>query len=294
MSSRKRKNRGQESDQDEETMRSQFKSFSHFRKDGILTDVVIAVPGHPEIKAHKMVLAAASPFFEAMFKSGLRESSSDRVEMPEIDYEAAQILVDYAYCGNYKITKENVKNLLAAANCYQFEEIKEKCARFLVDTIDENNCFELEKIGRAMGLFSLSNPAGCFALQNIEKIIKSESFTALSFEEVDKYFSAHYLFAYSEEIVYEGVLTWIKFDLKERSKYASKLFVDHVRVGQIDKNFICDVIEKEPLFSDADCSKHILLAWKFKAFWRSDSCIPSDLRDEFERMGKSRFPNDVY
>ena len=102
--------------------------------------------------------------------------------MPEIDYEAAQILVDFAYGGSYKITKENAKNLLAAAHCYQFKEITEKCVSFLVDTIDENNCFELEKFGKARRLFTLSNPAGCFALQNIEKIVKSKAFFEFSFE----------------------------------------------------------------------------------------------------------------
>ena len=39
-----------------------------FRKDGIMTDVVIAVPDHPDIDAHKIVLAAASPFFQTMFQ----------------------------------------------------------------------------------------------------------------------------------------------------------------------------------------------------------------------------------
>ena len=66
--SRKRKNGEEEIQREEKVFRGQFKSFSDFRKDGILTDVVIIVPGHPEIKAHKMVLAAASPFFQAMFK----------------------------------------------------------------------------------------------------------------------------------------------------------------------------------------------------------------------------------
>ena len=71
------RNRGLESPQGEKnsSMRKLCKnkmisSFSHFRSEGILTDVVIVVPGSPEINAHKIVLAAASPFFETMFKVG--------------------------------------------------------------------------------------------------------------------------------------------------------------------------------------------------------------------------------
>ena len=69
------RNRGLESPQGEKSssMRRLCKnkmisSFDIFRKEGILTDVAIVVPGFPEINAHKIVLAAASPFFETMFK----------------------------------------------------------------------------------------------------------------------------------------------------------------------------------------------------------------------------------
>ncbi|CAG5108164.1 Oidioi.mRNA.OKI2018_I69.chr1.g3664.t1.cds [Oikopleura dioica] len=285
--SRKRRKSEEEIRQDEKATRTQFNSFSDFRKDGILTDVVIIVPGHPEIKAHKMVLAAASPFFQAMFKSGLRESSSDRVEMPEIDYEAAQILVDFAYCGNYKITEGNVRNLLAAADCYQFEEIKKKCESFLIDMIDADNCFELEKIGDARGLSRLSSQAGRFSMQNFEEVIKSKSFTELSFEELENYlcYENDGPLCYSEVTFYNGIVTWIKSDLEKRSQYATKLFVNCVRLGRIHKNFIWDVVEKEPLFSDAECKEHILLAWKFKAFYYDED---SDREKEFGTIGKIR------
>ena len=44
------------------------RKLNEFRKDGLWTDVVIAIPGQPDIKAHKNVLAAASSFFQAMFQ----------------------------------------------------------------------------------------------------------------------------------------------------------------------------------------------------------------------------------
>ena len=48
--------------------RQMISRLNNFRKDGIMTDVVISIPGQPDIDAHKIVLAAASPFFQTMFQ----------------------------------------------------------------------------------------------------------------------------------------------------------------------------------------------------------------------------------
>ena len=66
---RKRSDSQKQETQSQRVCRQQVISkLNKFRKDGIMTDVVIAVPDHPDIDAHKIVLAAASPFFQTMFQ----------------------------------------------------------------------------------------------------------------------------------------------------------------------------------------------------------------------------------
>ena len=46
-------------------------SLNSMRQDGVLTDVILATSGgQHEVKAHKNVLAARSPYFYAMFTTG--------------------------------------------------------------------------------------------------------------------------------------------------------------------------------------------------------------------------------
>ena len=49
-----------------------------------------------QVPAHKMVLAACSPYFYAMF-TGFTERESSRVTLQGLDPEALQTLVDYVY-----------------------------------------------------------------------------------------------------------------------------------------------------------------------------------------------------
>ena len=111
----------------------------------------------------------------------MRESTSNRVEMPEIDYDTAVFLVEFAYCGKYEINTDNAQNLLEAADCYQFQMLKENCESFLLNTIELSNCFVLMKIAEVRCLPRLSAAALSFALKNFESIAKSKSFKELSF-----------------------------------------------------------------------------------------------------------------
>lgn len=61
-----------------------------------------------EIPAHKMVLAACSPYFYAMFTS-FEESKQDRITLQGVDHYALSLLVEYVYTSEVHVTEENVQ-----------------------------------------------------------------------------------------------------------------------------------------------------------------------------------------
>ena len=69
-----------------------------------------------ELHAHKCVLAALSPYFQAMFGLELAESRQSCVAISQLDAATLGAIVDYAYTSTLDINAANVQSLLAAAN----------------------------------------------------------------------------------------------------------------------------------------------------------------------------------
>jgi len=83
-----------------------------------LTDVCVTV-GNQKFHCHRVVLAATSCFFRAMFTTSLAESQQTDVKLHEVDAESVNALIDYAYTGRVRITQLNVQNLMIAASLFQ-------------------------------------------------------------------------------------------------------------------------------------------------------------------------------
>lgn len=97
----------------------------------MLTDVVLEV-GNDLFHAHKVVLAAASPYFKAMFTGGLRESDMNRVKLQAVSATAMARLIRFMYTGTIRVTEHTVCQLLPAATMLQVKyfSIRYKKRRF--------------------------------------------------------------------------------------------------------------------------------------------------------------------
>lgn len=78
-------------------------------RQNLFCDVTL-VADNMEIPAHKMVLAACSPYFYAMFSvSEFEESRQDRITVQGVDFVALQLLIEYVYTSFVEVTEENVQ-----------------------------------------------------------------------------------------------------------------------------------------------------------------------------------------
>lgn len=84
----------------------------------MLTDVILEV-GAELFYAHKVVLAAASPYFKAMFTGGLRECETSRVKLQGICQTAMARLLHFMYTGEIRVTEVTVCQILPAATMFQ-------------------------------------------------------------------------------------------------------------------------------------------------------------------------------
>ncbi|KAK8760994.1 hypothetical protein V5799_027743 [Amblyomma americanum] len=88
-------------------------------REGKLCDVEIDASGEGTIQAHRVVLAAAIPYFSAMFTSNLRESQTHRVSIQGVGLRLMELIVRFAYTGRIEVDEKNVCQLLLAANMLQ-------------------------------------------------------------------------------------------------------------------------------------------------------------------------------
>lgn len=63
-------------------------------------DVQLQV-GEEVFKVHRLVLAASSPYFAALFAGGMKESSKDVVRILGVDAGIFQVLLDFIYTGKF-------------------------------------------------------------------------------------------------------------------------------------------------------------------------------------------------
>jgi len=106
-------------------------------------------PPEPEIRAHRVVLAARSPVFDRMlFTSGMRETMQDGFELylEGADGRIADWFVKFLYTDEVSPEawddQEALCYLLALAHRYQVQPLVERCQARLVDQLSEESAPE--------------------------------------------------------------------------------------------------------------------------------------------------------
>ncbi len=103
------------------------------------TDVEFLV-GDESIAAHRSLLSARSPVFAAMFTSGMQECQTRQVHLDDVDSAVFSDFLKFLYTGMLEPTAKNKKELLAVADKYQVETLKNLCqldTRFDISDVTE-------------------------------------------------------------------------------------------------------------------------------------------------------------
>uniref|UniRef100_A0A8R1IP20 BTB domain-containing protein n=1 Tax=Caenorhabditis japonica TaxID=281687 RepID=A0A8R1IP20_CAEJA len=148
----------------------------------LLCDFVINVGGR-EINAHKAVLSARSPVFNAMLTHcDTDESKMSVMYITDMDYDVIYEMVYYIYCGHcQKDITDMATALLIAADKYRLDELKNHCEKYLVENINlENVCslliigdmYTAPKLRRRAVQFILARPKNVTGTAGWEDILK--------------------------------------------------------------------------------------------------------------------------
>ncbi|XP_072923581.1 kelch-like protein 3 isoform X3 [Hemitrygon akajei] len=221
-------------------MTKAFKVMNELRSKSTLCDVTI-VAEDVEIEAHRIVLAACSPYFCAMFTGDMTESKAKKVEIKDIDGHTLSKLIDYIYTAEVEVTEENVQVLLPAASLLQLMDVRTACCDFLQSQLHPTNCLGIRAFADVHTCTDLLNEANAYAEQHFPDVMLGEEFLTLSLDQVSSLISSDKLTVASEEKVFEAVISWIKYDKEARLEHMAKL-MENVRLPLLPRDYLVQVM----------------------------------------------------
>ncbi|XP_069354584.1 kelch-like ECH-associated protein 1 isoform X2 [Maniola hyperantus] len=220
------------------------------RSHHMLTDVVLEV-GNELFHVHKVVLAAGSPYFKAMFTSGLKESEMSRVRLQGVCPSAMAWLVYFMYTGKVRITEVTVCQLLPAATMFQISNVIDACCAFLERQLDPSNAIGIANFAEQHGCVELKQKANQFIERHFTQVCQEEEFLQLTPQELICLIRKDELNVREEREVYNSVLSWVKFD-EDRRYPRMEHILQAVRCQYLTPNFLkeqmstCSVLKKVP------------------------------------------------
>ncbi|XP_046955440.1 kelch-like protein 6 [Lynx rufus] len=215
------------------------------RVENALTDVILCVDIQ-EFSCHRVVLAAASNYFRAMFCNDLKEKYEKRIIIKGVDAETMHTLLDYTYTSKALITKQNVQRVLEAANLFQFLRMVDACASFLTEALNPENCVGILRLADTHSLDSLKKQVQNYIVQNFVQILNSEEFLELPVDTLYHILKSDELYVTEEAQVFETVMSWVRHKQAERLCLLPYL-LENVRLPLLDPWYFVETVEADPL-----------------------------------------------
>lgn len=215
------------------------------RANGTECDFTIKV-GSNTLQVHRVVIRAASEYFDRMLSHDTLENQNSTVNMKDVDFASVKKCVDFMYTGEIDVTKENVKGLLLVSSVFQLDSVLEEVAKILEDRLNAVEFFHIRESSVLYNLESLKEACDKYALENLEDIIKEEKFGDLDGDYVVSLLrnkiSNH---QDSEDSKLAIILIWINTDLENRKSELISMTTECLNLAKISPSYGLYVSETE-------------------------------------------------
>ncbi|XP_063159361.1 kelch-like protein 40 [Candoia aspera] len=213
-------------------------------------DCVLKVKGR-EFPCHRLVLAACSPYFRAMFLSDIDESKKREVSLEDVDPEVMSKILHYIYTSEIEITEQNVQDIFSVANMFQIPSIFTVCVSFLQKRLCLSNCLAIFRLGLMLDCARLAVAARDFICDRFSLISRDEEFCQLSPDELIAIISSDSLNVEKEELVFEVVMKWATAKDRESRVKTLPVVFESIRFRLMDKGYFRDKVEKHAMIKSS-------------------------------------------
>ena len=226
-------------------------------KDGLYQpcDVTLVVKDG-EFKAHRKALSEASPFFEKLLNSDMKESKEGVVRLEMFTESVMRNTLEFIYTGNVQILDEDdARDLVVMADYLFIQKLKTLATQILVQKLNTSNCISILRFACEYHCEELLCKTKKSILANFNVLLstKCEDVLKMSREELAMLISSDELHVSSEEDVLNTILAWINHDKNKRKHHFPELF-RYVRLVYISRDFLfSDVVTNDLVRDNEDC-----------------------------------------
>ncbi|XP_023656019.1 kelch-like protein 40b [Paramormyrops kingsleyae] len=207
-----------------------------------LVDCVLKIKDK-EFPCHRLVLAACSSFFRAIFVSDLEESKKREIVLNDVEPGVMGIILKYIYTSSINVTEQNVQDIFMVANMFQIPSVFTICISFLQKRLGLSNCLAIFRLGLMLDCPRLALSARDYISDHFQLISQDQDFQQLSASELAAIITCDSLNVESEEVVFETLLKWVDHSKDTRLKDLPDL-VDCIRFRLISPDYFAEKVEK--------------------------------------------------
>ena len=246
------------------------------RKQGHLCDITLITKDDQELKAHRNILSAASPFFYKLLQSDMKENREGIVRFEEISGSVMEDVLEFIYTGTVEVTEENAEELVIATNYLLVPNLKTISGRFIQQQMCELNCISTFYFAEKYDCEELLNDSKSFIHANFASVADMNEFLSLEAKEVERWISSDEIVVETEADVFQIAQKWVEHNKSER-KAAFEELLRHVRLVFVSRDYLLNVVTNEFVRDNAGCFTLVSDAIRQTTF-SSDDDLPQSPR----------------
>uniref|UniRef100_A0A0A9Z067 Speckle-type POZ protein n=2 Tax=Lygus hesperus TaxID=30085 RepID=A0A0A9Z067_LYGHE len=159
----------------------QCSNLYNFYTEGEMVDTTVEVMGF-QVRLHKIVLAAHSPVFRAMFQSGMMETRTNHIKINDVEPATFQQIVHYLYNGFCPDLSRHHVEIFKFADKYDLVELAEMCEDMSSSCRDVNNAVEYLILAEMLCRDTMKNEVLDFMKPRIRFIVQQDNWVDLSLQ----------------------------------------------------------------------------------------------------------------
>ena len=162
------------------TQSSHIKRMKAMVNDESCSDVVFLLDNDERVNASRSVLIGHSEYFQAMFRSSMKESKENKIRVEGCSKPLFLLFLQYLYTNVLECDLENAMELCVLADRYQENELCTYCLKVVEEGLNDDNAIEFLVEAESLGFDGLLDVCKEYVVSNYADLENIEGLGSLS------------------------------------------------------------------------------------------------------------------